>query len=412
MLPFQIARRYFLSRRSQRVINIISMISMGGILVGTAALIVVLSVFNGFEDLILRLYNSFDPDIKISLVEGKSFERNEGKLMQLRQIPGVTGLTEVIEENALVKYRDKQYITTLKGVSDDFRKNSGVDSLLVDGEYILQRQDTSFALVGGGIAYNLQINLRDPFSFLEIYAPNRLASSLANPEEAFNERLLLPSGVFSIQQEFDNKYILVSKKFAEDIFSYEGRLTSVELITDPKADLDEVKNNVSRILGPDYVLKDRFEQHATIYKIMKSEKWAVFLILTFILVIATFNVISSLTMLVIDKKKDVAILQSMGATKQMVRKIFVYEGMIITVVGAIGGILLGSLVCLVQQEFGLIKLAGSGSFIIDAYPVKMLFTDFVYVSLTVMFIGLIAAWYPSHRLITDKLDMRAIAGDE
>jgi lipoprotein-releasing system permease protein len=256
------------------------------------------------------------------------------------------------------------------------------------------------------------LNIRDPFSFLEVYAPNRKASSLTNPEEAFNQRLIFPAGVFSIQQEFDKKYILVSKKFAEDIFNYENRITSLEISTDPGTDMAVIKSAVSKTLGPDFQLKDRFQQHLTIYKIMKSEKWAVFLILSFILVIATFNVISSLTMLVIDKKKDIAILHSMGATKKMIRRIFLFNGLLVSVAGAAAGLLLGFLICFIQQRYGIIKLSGSGSFIIDSYPVKMISRDFIYVSLTVLFIGLIASWYPSRKLISDQLDIKAIAGEE
>lgn len=412
MLSFRIARRYFLSRRSQRVINVISIISMVGIMVGTAALIVVLSVFNGFEDLILKLYNTFDPDIKVTATVGKSFERDSLKMIQLRSLPEVAGVTEVIEENALVRYRDKQYIATLKGVSDDVKRNTGIDTMVIDGKFLLQEGDTPYAVVGGGIAYNLQLNVSDPFSQLEIYAPNRKASSLAHPEEAFNQRMVIPSGVFSIQQEFDAKYILISKAFAEDIFNDENRLTGLEVLIRPGTDVQQAKTAILSVLGNNFTLKDRFEQHATIYKIMKSEKWAVFLILTFILIIAAFNVISSLTMLVIEKKKDIAILHSMGATKEMLRKIFLYEGIMVSLTGAVGGLLLGAIICYIQQRFGIVTLSGSGTFIIDAYPVKMLLTDFIYVVLTVFLIGLFASWYPSRRLVSDKLDIKAIAGEE
>ena len=283
--------------------------------------------------------------------------------------------------------------------------------MMVDGGFILQHHDTDYAVVGGAIAYNLQMNMQDPFSYLEIYAPRRKAASLLQPEEAFNQRMITPSGVFAIQQEFDAKYILVSKDFAKEIFEFDDQLTGVEVVTDQNKDLDAITNQLRTLLGPDFVLKDRYEQHATIYKIMKSEKWAVFLILTFILIIATFNVISSLTMLVIDKKKDVAILSSMGANKKMIRRIFLIEGFFITIAGAVGGLLLGSGICFLQLHFGLIELGGSGSFIIDAYPVKMILKDFLSVLLTVTFIGMIAAWYPGWRLIGDQVNLKVIAGD-
>jgi lipoprotein-releasing system permease protein len=410
-LSFFIARRYFFSKKSQRVINIISMISVIGVTIGTAALVIVLSVFNGFEDVILRLYNSFDPDIRITVTDGKTFSIRDIDPDSLRALPEIRAVTEVIEEKALVEYNDKQFIVTLKGVGSDYRMMTGLDTMIIDGELLLERGDTNYAVVGGAIAYNLRLNLNDIFSQLEVYAPRRTASSLAHPEESFNRRYISASSVFAVQQEFDTRYIIVPLRFARDIFEYEDELTGIEIGLKEDADITLMKTRLREKLGPAYVVKDRLEQHDFIYKIMRSEKWAVFLILTFILIIATFNVISSLTMLVIEKKKDISVYRSLGADISLVRAIFITEGMFITLAGALLGIVIGTAICTLQQEFGLVKLSGSGSFVIDAYPVKMQIMDFVYVFLTVCGIGFLASWYPSLKLIRERINLRLISDE-
>ena len=412
MISSLIARRYFFSRKSQRVINIISLISIIGVTIGTAALIIVLSVFNGFEGLIKQLYNSFDSDLRITVAEGKSFTTQELKPEDLEKISGVKYVVSVVEENVLVKYRDKQVTATIKGVSDNYSMATGIDSMIVDGQMLLQHGDTDYAVVGGAIAYNLQISMSDPYTQLEIYAPRRTATSFTNPEEAFNKRYVSPSGIFAIQQEFDSKYIIVPLRFANEIFEYDDHLTALEIAAVPGTDVDQLQSDIQTKLGNKFVVKNRFQQHELIYRIMKSEKWAVFLILTFILVVAAFNVISSLTMLVIDKKKDIAVLQSFGADVSMLRKIFIIDGLLITMTGAISGLAIGFFICWLQQQFGLIALGGSGTFVIDAYPVQMLLIDFIYVFGAVAVIGLLAAWYPSQRLIRDEINLKMIAGDE
>ncbi len=408
MISSLIARRYFFSRKSQRVINIISLISIVGVTIGTAALIIVLSVFNGFEGLIKELYNSFDSDLRITINEGKSFTAEQAKLDELKKINGVKYVVNVLEENVLVKYRDKQFTATIKGVSDNYSQATGIDSMLTDGKFILQRGDTNFAVVGGAIAYNLQMSMNDLFTQLEIYAPRRMATSFTNPEEAFNKRYISPSGVFAIQQEFDAKYIIVSLRFANEIFEYDNHLTALEIATTDAANVDQLQNDIQKILGNKFIVKNRYQQHELIYRIMKSEKWAVFLILTFILIIAAFNVISSLTMLVIDKKKDIAVMQSFGADVNLLRKIFLFDGLYITLTGALIGLAIGFIICYLQQKFGFVELGGSGSFVIDAYPVKMLLMDFLYVFGAVAVIGLLAAWYPSRRLIKKEINLKLI----
>jgi len=410
-LALFIAKRYFVSKKSQRAINIISMISVTGVTIGTAALIIILSVFNGFENLIHKLYNSFDPDLKITKTEGKSFLTSGFPLEEIKKIDGVMHLTEVLEENALVRYRDKQTIVTLKGVTDEFAKMSGVDSMIFEGKYLLTEGDLDYAIAGGGIAYKLQLNTADLLSQLEIYAPRKNQASLLNPEEAFNRRFISASGVFSIQQEFDTKYIIVPIRFAREILEKEGHVSAVEIGLKAGADSEKVRKEIVALCGDTYRVQNRYELHALIYKIMKSEKWAVFLILTFVLIIATFNVISSLTMLVIEKKKDIGILHSLGAQLPLLRNIFLLEGLFITMAGAVAGLLLGFIICFLQQRFGLIQLSGSGSFVIDAYPVMMKATDFFYVLLTVFIIGFIAAWYPARRLIGESVNAKEAKAD-
>lgn len=388
------------------------MISVSGVLVGTAALIIVLSVFNGFENLILRLYDSFDPDIRIEATHGKNFPASAVSLEHLRNDPGVQHVMPVIEENALVRYSERQFIVTLKGVDQSFSKYSGIDTMLVDGSCILERGDTDYALIGSGVAYSLQLGLGNYNTPIEIYAPKRDASSLLNPEEAFNRRYVQPSGIFAIQQEYDSRYVLVPFRFAQELFEYDSLVTSIEVTLKKDADTQETLSRLEALIGPDFGVKDRFHQHEQIYRIMKSEKWAVFMILTFILIIATFNIIGTLSMLVIEKKKDIAILHSMGANQQMLRSIFLTEGLFINLIGCIIGIATGFLICLGQQHFGWITLSGSGSFVIDAYPVKMEVLDFVYVFATVFTIGFVAAWYPAHRMVSKSLDLNTVRNDE
>src|SRR4051812_37519646 len=359
-LPLFVAKRYFFSKKSQRAINIISIISVVGVMIGTGALIVVLSVFNGFESLVVRLYNSFDPELKITINEGKTFPADSILFHQLKNIAGVKTISQTLEENALVKYRDKQYIVTIKGVDENFQKVSGIDSMIVDGEFVLQKGDTAFAIVGGAIAYNLQLNISNFLSPLELYVPQKNAESFSNPEEAFNRRFIVPAGVFAIQQEFDSKYILVPLSFARDILNDEKNISAFEVSLLPNANINKVQQQIKDKLGDKFSVSSRLEQHSTIYRIMKSEKWAVFLILAFILLIATFNVIGSLTMLIIEKGKDISILYSMGADATLIRKIFLMEGLMITFIGSVIGIVLGVFICFLQIQFKLVKLTGSG----------------------------------------------------
>lgn len=397
-LSFYIARRYLLGKKSQNAINIISGISVLGIATGTMALVIVLSVFNGFDSVVKSLYNTFDPDIQISSTVGKTFTPDPATLNSLRSIPGVFAVSEVLEENVLLLYRDRQHIATIKGVDDSFKDVSGLDSMIIDGEMKLKDQNRAYAVVGQGVAYNLGIGL----SFINplyIYTIDRTARiNMSQPEESIRRDYIYPSGIFAIEQEFDSKYIICPIEYARKLLSYNDELTYLEIKLDPRFPGGEIQKEIIALMGEGFQVKNREQQNELFYKVMKSEKWAIFLILTFILIIASFNIIGSLSMLIIDKKKDILTLRNMGAGNRLIKRIFLMEGWLISVIGSVTGIFLGTAISWIQQRFGVIKLSGSGSFIIDAYPVQIEAFDICLVWVTVLFIGLIAARYPVQQI--------------
>ncbi|HPT04734.1 MAG TPA: ABC transporter permease [Bacteroidales bacterium] len=402
-----IARRYLFARKSHHIINIISGVSVAGVTIGTMALIVVLSVFNGFENIVVSLFNSFDPDLKITVNEGKTFNNIDLPAADIRKIPGVVRYTEVVEENALLRYGEKQYIATIKGVDDGFINKNPIDSMIAEGDFVLTRGENNFAVAGYGVAYFLGINLNNVNEFLTVYVPKRGSSFSVNPEEAFNTQMIYPSGIFSIQQDFDSKYVIVPLRFARGLLDYKNEVTSVEIGLAKGADIDKVQSEVKKLSGSKFTVKNRFQQQEVLYKIMKSEKWAVFLILAFILLIATFNVIGSLSMLILDKTEDIAVLRSMGADNKLIRKIFLTEGLFISLGGALLGLILGFIICFIQQKFGIVRLqSADSSFVISAYPVQMKILDFVYVFLTVFAIGIATAWYPVRQISKKHLKVK------
>lgn len=405
--PFYIARRYLVSKKSHNIINIISAISVAGVTIGTMALIIVLSVFNGFEKLVISLFNSFNPDLQITVRTGKTFNSESIPEYQIRKIPGVRYLTEVIEENALIKYKDKQYIVTMKGVSEDYQRMSGIDTMISAGKFLLKDRDKNLCVLGYGVAYYLGANIEDYMNPLTFYVPKRKATFSGMSENAFNSAVIFPSGFFSIQEEFDSKYVILPIRFVKNLLDYSKEVTSIEVGIAKGSDLDEIQKNIQQIVGTDWLVKNRFQQQEVLYKIMKSEKWAIFLILSFILFIATFNVIGSLSMLILDKKKDIAVLQSMGATQLLIKRIFLFEGIMISFSGAFAGLILGGIICRLQQIFGFIRLGSAGStFVISSYPVHMQITDFIFVFLIVISIGFLAVWYPVYNI--RKIDVSAI----
>jgi len=372
---------------------------MVGVALGTAALIIVLSVFNGFESVVVSLFSVFDPDVKITVVEGKTFHNHEIDADKIRAIPGIIKYTEVVEENALLYYKKQQILATIKGVDSLYQFNSPInDSLLVTGKMILQEDSLDFAIPGYGIAYFLNLDMNAPDNLISVYIPKRKGRISGLPQESFRSEFIRPSAIFSVQQDFDDKYMLVPLRFARRMLDYTDEVTSIEIRLAKDTDAPVIQEKINSIVGPKFRTQNRFQQQEVLYKIMKSEKWAVFLILTFILIVASFNVIGSLTMLILDKQKDIGILRSMGARDALIKKIFFFEGLLISLIGAFSGLLLGLLVCVLQQEFGLIKLQGGGSFIINAYPVKLIAADFLYVFITITLIGTAAAWLPVRRM--------------
>jgi lipoprotein-releasing system permease protein len=401
-LSFFIARRYLFSKKTHNVINIISGISVAGVTIGTMALIVVLSVFNGFESLVISLFNSFDPEIIITVKEGKTFDPSFIPVNKLRGIEGVKYVSQTLEENALLKYNDKQYIATVKGVDSCFKPMSRLDTMIVNGEFMLKNGDKNFAVVGYGIARYLSVSLNDMFNPIIIYVPQHNAETGTDPTKAFNSMSVLPTGIFSIQQDFDDKYIIVPLAFARELLDYPKEVSALEIGLAKDADVQKIQDGIIKIAGPQFDVKSRFQQHDYLYKIMKAEKWAVYLILAFILIIAIFNVIGSLTMLILEKKKDMSVLKSLGAEYKIIRKVFLTEGIMISMIGCIAGLALGALLCFLQQHFGLVKIQAEGAFVVSTYPVKMQALDFVYVLLTVLGIGFVAAWIPVRTLLSRK----------
>lgn len=395
-LPFFIAKRYLISKKSHNAINIISSISVGGVCIGTMALIIVLSAFNGLSNLVSSLYNSFDADIEITIKEGKTFNPNTVELHSLLKINGLAQFSEVIEGNALLKFNEKQCVATVKGVRSDFVKMSSFDTLVSEGSFNISNSNI---VIGKGIAYLLQTGPDNPFSPISIYSPKRGKVSTYDEEGGLNETKAFSAGLFSINDEFDYKYVIMNIEKARELFDYKDEVTSVELSLSPEADAENVQQEVEAILGTKYVVKSRHQQNALLYKTLKSEKLWTFLILVFILIIATFNVIGSLTMLIIEKKKDISILHDMGADSQLIQKVFLLEGMMITSIGAVLGLLLGTLVCWLQIQFSLIRFADG--YVVEAYPIDMQAMDFVSVLAVVLLIGFIAAWYPV-RIFTKK----------
>lgn len=392
-LPLFIAKRYLVSKKKQNIINIISAISVGGIIVGTMALVIVLSVFNGFSILIDTFFSSFDPDLKITPAEGKMFDPQEFEFEKVKNIPGVIHYAEIIEEVALLKYGTQIYPAIVKGVPENYTQYTNIDSLIIDGKFMLEDQGINYAVVGQGVAYNLGI--RPEFTdHIMVYVPKKGNQVSLNPARAINHNYIFASGVFAVLEEIDSKYIIVSKKFAADLFESENQVSTVELGINPAANQKKVQKEVEKILGRQFHVKNKYQQHDLIYKTMQSEKWAAYLILVFILIIASFNILSSLSMLIIDKKEDIHIFRSMGASSKTIGRIFLFEGWLISIVGAIIGTLLGLFVSWLQIQFEIIPLPSNGSFLISAYPVKIVYSDILLILSVVLLIGFIASWYP------------------
>ena len=398
-LSFYIARRYLFSKKSHNAINIISMVSVCGVIVATIALVCALSVYNGFNDLVASLFSNFDPELKVTPRKGKVFDPDASEVQEMKKLPGIASFSEVLQDNALIRYGDRQGVAMLKGVGENYERLTRIDSILIDGTFRLKDEVVSYANAGIGLAFSLGINAGF-VSPMEIYAPKRDERvNMANPASSFNMEYAYIGSVFRTdQQVYDDSYLIVPLSLARSLFDYEREVSAIELKVSGR-DVDGVKKEVRRVLGDAYVVQDRFEQQEASFKMMQVEKWMTFLILTFILTIALFNVVGSLSMLMIEKQDDARTLRNMGADDGLIRWIFLFEGWMISGLGALIGIVIGVALCLLQQTFGFIQLGeASGTFIIDAYPVRVVPSDILAVFLTVVAIGFLAAWYPVHYL--------------
>lgn len=370
---------------------------MLGICIGSAALIIILSIFNGFEGLVLSLYNKLTPDIRITSIAGKTFDPSDPKIRKAENHPGIDFSTHVLEENALLKYGNNQFFAIVKGVSNEFLKMPGLDAIISRGNFVLKEDEQEYAVIGKGIEYGLSINLQGGNGSISVLTPKKDAKfSTMQPEQALNRLEIYPSGIFSVQQEMDEKYMIVPISFARKLFGEKQNISSIELSLKPGTNEHKVIKELLDLTGNRYHVKDRYQQNELLYKIMNSEKWAVYLILSFVLVIAICNIIGSITMLVIDKKKDISVLMSLGADQQMVRRIILAKGLLISGIGSIAGLLIGFIFCLLQQQFGFISIGEAGAFLVDSYPVLMKAGDFLLVFMTVFLIAFIASWTTAH----------------
>jgi lipoprotein-releasing system permease protein len=395
MLPYFFARRYLFSKKSTNAINIISMISVMGMVLGSAALIIVLSVFNGFEDLITSLYNSFNPDLKIQAAKGKVFVPDSSKVAALRQIKGVKSVSETVEEIAFFEYSSRQDFGVLKGVDSSFEKSNGIRAAIKTGKYLLANGATNYAVFGLGMEYKLGINTEDPFTALKIFMPKKAnAESLMGAP--FKVMSVQPAGSFAIQADFDAKYVLTNIECARELLSYyEGEVSFLEIGIQKGSDLHAIQSQIKTLMGADFVVKNRYEQDEAFYKIMNMERWVGFAIATLTLLLVAFNMVGSLWMLVIDKQRDIAILKSMGATATLIRNIFLAEGLLLSSLGMLLGFGISVAFILIQQNFGIVPL--EGNMVVESYPISMRPLDFILVALTVLGIGLLASFIPAYR---------------
>ena len=399
MIPaFYIARRYLFSKKSTNVINVISGISIAGVTVATMAMVVVLSVFNGFSDLVATFFTSFDPQLKVVATEGKTFAADAPEIVQVKAMDEVEMTSETVEDQALAVYADRQAMVMVKGVDDNFARLTNIANICYgEGDFSLHAADLQYGVMGIRLAGTMGVGAYYP-GYMHIYAPQREGQlDMMNPMAGFvADSLLSPGVVFCVQQSrYDGNYILTSLPFARMLFQCDGEITSLEIRLKPGSDLAKVKEKIQAAVGSKYKVKDRYEQQEETFNIMKIEKLMAYIFLTFILVVACFNIIGSLAMLIIDKKNDVQTLRSLGARESLIKRIFILEGWMISIIGATLGVALGLLLCWLQQQYGIVSLGQSaGAFIIDAYPVSVHYDDVAIIYLTVVAIGLLAVLYP------------------
>lgn len=405
---WQFASRYFRAKKSTNAINIIAWVSVSAIAVGVAALIIVLSVFNGFEGLVKSLYSSFYPSVKVSPVSGKSLHLTPAQLKQIAGVKGVAYMTEVIEEKAVLRYGDgDQTIAILKGVDSNYNKVAAVNKSIARGRYDTGDELAYRAVLGLELEMALGVDVERSLVPLTVYLPRRNITSVTTPEEALGSGILYPAGSFAIQQEFNSKYVITHIDFMRGILGMSpDEMSALEIKAQAGVSDNDLKARLKQLLGDAYHLETRYEQNQSLYAIMQTEKWAVYVIMSFIMVIAAFNMIGSLYMLVMEKQKDITILKAMGARSSLITRIFLMEGLIIAMIGTGIGFVISIVFCVLQDQFGLVKLQGQ-SFLVSSYPVSMHITDFLLVSITIIVIGLAASWYPALRAGGQQVALKA-----
>ncbi len=409
---FTFAWRYFKAKKSANAINIIAWVTVSVIAFATCCQILVLSVFNGFEDLVKSLYGAFYTDLKITPAKGKTFILTPQQIEGIKKSNGVSGISLIAEEKALLQNNDndenKQATITLKGVDDNYKNITGVADKTVMGKFETGNADNPKLVVGYGIQNNIAISVDDRFqpSELTIVLPKRGKVSAAHPEESLSEGNAIAAGVFAIQQEFDTRYVITNIDFVKQQMNFAANeYSAVEIKLNSDADAAMGKLALQKMLGAGYNIKNKYQQNQSLYSTMQLEKWFIYAVLTLILLVAAFNMISALTMLVLEKQKDITILQSMGATKKMVQKIFLSEGLLLAGIGAVSGIVLALIICFLQLKFHLVKIQG-GSFLIDYFPVKLELADFILVAATVFVIAFMAAWLPARKASNQAIELR------
>lgn len=398
--PFYIAKRYLFSKKSHNAINVISGVSVCGVALATLALVCTLSVFNGFQDLVTTMFTAFDPELKITAVNGKVFDGQDERILALRDLPEVEVFSESLEDNAMVQYKGRQTMVVIKGVEDNFNQLTAIDSILYGrGELILHDEVVDYVIPGVELVSTLGTGIRF-LNPLEVYAPKRGSKiNVANPSSSFQSSYLHSSGlVFAVnQQKYDASYMLASLSFARDLFQYDTEVSSIDLKLKEGSHLYKVQEDISRRLGDEFRVQNRYEQQQDTFRIMEVEKLISYLFLSFILLIACFNVIGSLSMLIIDKRADVLTLRNLGADDNIITRIFLFEGCLISFMGALVGVVLGLTLCFIQQEFGVITLgsgASAGAFVVDAYPVSVHWQDVILILTTVLVVGFLSVLYP------------------
>tara|TARA_A100000164_G_scaffold370370_1_gene396359 strand:+ start:194 stop:1429 length:1236 start_codon:yes stop_codon:yes gene_type:complete len=394
-LSLFIAKRYFFSKKKS-FINFLSIAAFIGVLVGTSSLIIVLSVFNGLEDLLKSLYINFNPEIKIVSNNSKYFNKNKDHINKINEIDGVNFVSKVIEDRAIASYNGSEIPVYIKGVDSSFILQKRLNKNIVEGDFTLKKDNSSYAVIGRGIKYKISLNLKDNFNNLILYSVSPDFSFIPSgiQKQPFNQLSIIPSGVFAIEQQIDNNYIISSLTFAEKLFKKKNKITALELRVNEKKDNNKIKTEIRNIVGNNYNVLTIEEQHSDLYKILKTEKLIVFIIFSFILIISSFNIFFLLSMHAIDKKRDLSILLSLGLTEKSIKKIFYFESIIISVLGIIIGGFLGVLLCVLQNEYGLVSL-GMETAIIKYYPVKVKLSDLIMIVSIVFFISIVASIKPS-----------------